>query len=58
MVNRDLQVLAERWAGVRLEHTSTYGIRRYTDHSWLVTHIDRFTTHVISAILNIGQSVR
>ena len=43
---------------MRLEHTSTYGIRRYTDGSWLIAHVDRFKTHVISAILNIGQSVR
>ena len=43
---------------MRLEHTSTYGIRRYTDGSWLIAHIDRFKTHVISAILNIGQAVR
>ena len=53
-----LQPLAERWSGVRLEHTSTYGIRRYTDGSWLISHTDRFRTHVISAILNIGQAVR
>lgn len=57
-LERGLQPLAEAWAGVRLEHTSTYGIRRYTDGSWLIAHIDKFKTHVISAILNIGQSVR
>ena len=43
---------------MRLEHTSTYGIRRYTQGSWLISHTDRFRTHVISAILNIGQAVR
>ena len=53
-----LQPLAEAWAGVRLEHTSTYGIRRYTEGSWLISHTDKFRTHVISAILNIGQAVR
>ena len=57
-LERGLQPLAESWSGVRLEHTSTYGIRRYTDGSWLIAHIDRFKTHVISAILNIGQAVR
>lgn len=56
-LREDIQPLAEAWAGVSLEHTSTYGIRRYTNGSWLIAHIDRFTTHVISAILNIGQSV-
>ena len=33
-------------------------IRRYTNGSWLTSHVDRFHTHVISAILNIGQEVR
>ena len=32
-------------------------IRRYTNGSWLTSHVDRFHTHVISAILNIGQAV-
>ena len=31
--------------------------RRYTNGSWLASHLDRFSTHVISAILNIGQDV-
>merc|ERR1712059_10269 len=45
-------------AGLKLEHTSTYGIRRYLNGSWLASHLDRFHTHVISAIFNVGQSVR
>jgi len=52
-----LKPLAEAWADVELIHTSTYGIRRYTNGSWLTSHVDRFNTHVISAILNIGQQV-
>jgi len=52
-----LHPLAEAWAGVQLKHEATYGIRRYTNGSWLTSHVDRFNTHVISAILNIGQSV-
>lgn len=57
MLKVGLQPMAEKWANVKLEHTATYGIRRYTNGSWLISHIDRFTTHVISAILNIGQNV-
>merc|ERR1739838_376862 len=52
-----LHPLAEEWGGIRLQHTATYGIRRYTNGSWLASHLDRFSTHVVSAILNIGQSV-
>jgi len=56
-LKNELQPLAESWASIRLEHTSTYGIRRYTNNSWLVAHVDRLGTHVISAILNVGQKV-
>ena len=31
--------------------------RRYTNGSWLTAHVDRFNTHVVSAILNIKQAV-
>ena len=57
MLKQGLQPLAESWAGVPLEHTYTYGVRRYTNGSWLASHVDRFNTHVISAIINLGQSV-
>ena len=40
-VRSGLQPLAEAWAGVRLQHAATYGIRRYTEGSWLVPHVDR-----------------
>ena len=40
-LREDILPLAESWAGVSLEHTSTYGIRRYTNGSWLISHIDR-----------------
>lgn len=32
-----------------------YGIRRYKAGAWLATHLDRLSSHVISAIINIGQ---
>ena len=28
-------------SGVDLEHTYTYGVRRYTNGSWLAAHVDR-----------------
>jgi len=52
-----LHPMAETWANVKLKHEATYGIRRYTNGSWLTSHVDRFNTHVVSAILNIGQDV-
>merc|ERR1712013_442623 len=46
---------AEAWAGMRLLGSSVYGIRRYTRGAWLATHLDQLSTHVISAIINVGQ---
>ena len=57
MLKQGLQPLAESWAGVRLEHTRTSYVRRYTNGSWMASHVDGFNTHVISAIINLGQSV-
>ena len=57
MLKQGLQPLAESWAGVRLEHTRTSYVRRYTNGSWMASHVDGFTTHIISAIINLGQSV-
>ena len=91
-LKRDILPLAEAWSGVRLQHTSTYGIRwavigghllsspligpqalhqrvlaggahrqvgagRRVWRSSLHCSVSRFETHVISAILNIGQAV-
>jgi len=49
--------IAEDWSGVRLQPTSVYGIRRYLNRSSLIAHLDKPWSHVISAILNIGQEV-
>ena len=51
----NLHPLAEAWAGMRLLGSSVYGIRRYTRGAWLATHLDQLSTHVISAIINVGQ---
>jgi len=57
LMENELQPLAEDWSNIKLKHSATYGIRRYTNGSWLISHVDRFNTHVISAILNVDQSV-
>lgn len=56
-IKDEMLPLAEKWSGVKLSHTSTYGVRRYTNNSWLVAHLDRLGTHVVSAIMNFGQKV-
>lgn len=53
---------------MKLQPTSVYGIRRYhnrwegrfpvtSSRSSLISHMDKPWSHVISAILNIGQQV-
>ena len=54
---KSLGPLAETWAGAKLLPTSVFGIRRYGNRSALISHLDKPWSHVISAILNIGQEV-
>jgi len=54
---KTLGPMADEWAGVNLVPMVIYGIRRYLNNSALFSHLDRCNTHVISAILNIGQNV-
>ena len=53
----ELRGLAESWAGLELEVSKVYGPRRYSRHSRLALHVDRLSTHVISAIVNIQQEL-
>ena len=54
-----MRPLAEKWIGnkIQLMGTAAYGLRKYTRGATLGGHVDRLDTHVISAILNIHQSV-
>ena len=60
-INRATAEVLEDWIGREkwgsLVHTSTYGIRRYTNGSTLQAHVDVVATHAVSAILNVGQDV-
>jgi hypothetical protein len=50
-----LMPLVEAWAGVELELTDIYGMRRYEDGARLLTHVDREQTHAASLIINVAQ---
>ena len=50
-----LRVLVEAWAGVPIEQTDMYGLRRYEHGARLLTHVDREATHAVSLIVNIAQ---
>lgn len=50
-----LKSVVEAWAGVELELTDMYGMRRYEKGARLLTHVDREQTHAASLIINIAQ---
>ena len=56
-INELMMPVLQEWVGPDkpLEHTSTYGIREYTNGSVLQVHVDVVKTHAVSAILNVGQ---
>jgi len=56
MGQRYLKPLLEEWSGLKdLEVTSIYGIREYHEGHWLANHIDRESTHVISATFCVAK---
>lgn len=57
-LNNEIQSMLETWIGMSLTSTAIYGIRVYKDNSILRIHTDSYTTHIISVIINIKQSVR
>ena len=47
----------EKWAGMKLEPTSVYGVRLYQEGQTLKDHLDIIETHVISGILHIDSDL-
>jgi len=47
----------EDWVKQPLEYTALYGIRVYTNNSYLLNHVDRSATHAVSAIIQVDQRV-
>jgi hypothetical protein len=41
----------------RLRHTSTFGLRIYKRGSMLINHLDIASSHLASAVIQVGQSV-
>ena len=56
-VGEYLKQTAEHWSKVPLKFTSIYGVRKYRRGATLALHVDKLSTHVVSAIINIGQEV-
>jgi hypothetical protein len=54
---RALAPLHEEFAGVALEPSNVYGLRRYRHGNRLGMHRDRAATHVVSSVLQVAQDV-
>jgi hypothetical protein len=58
MISRLLQPILSGWAGVRddeLVFTSLYGVREDHREAMMLMHLDRHTTHHISAVMHLYQ---
>merc|ERR1712218_100614 len=53
-----LRPILESWSGQKLSKDHVvYGIRRYLRGAYIMSHVDRLPTHIISVILQIDQKV-
>jgi len=52
---REMRQILEWWTGLKLRHTSTFGVRVYRRGSALINHVDRMDTHLASAVIQIYQ---
>ena len=57
MIYRALKPVLENWCSCELEGQAIYGIREYYHGHVLHNHVDRLTTHAISAILQIDKDL-
>ena len=55
-----IRPILQFWIGgeIPLNFSTAYGIRRYFNGSTLGLHLDKPTTHVVSAILQIDQVLK
>lgn len=58
-ITKEVRKLVAKWAGMKpheIEPTSTYGVRNYWKGSTLKTHVDRVSTHILSAVYCVDAS--
>jgi len=57
-LSQEVAHILRDWYGKgELKLTSIYGVRKYTNGAVLRMHVDTVNTHVVSAIINVDQSV-
>ena len=53
-----LHPILESWTGQKLSKDYVYyGIRRYLRGAYIMSHVDRLPTHVISVILQVSSTI-
>jgi len=57
IISRSVWKVLSWWSGRALQHEATYGIRVYHRDAVLLNHRDVMTTHLLSAVLQVGQTV-
>jgi len=54
LADQYVKPLLQEWSGIQdIEFQAFYGIREYVNGSWLRGHIDRVSTHVLSATITL-----
>lgn len=56
-VIQEMKEILQWWSKQRLKHSVTFGLRIYTRGSMLINHLDRKDSHIVSAVLQIAQTV-
>jgi len=51
----EMRQVLQWWTGLKLKHTSTFGLREYKRGSMLINHVDRMDTHIASAVIQVEQ---
>ena len=57
LMNKELLPVIQKWSGVNeeLEITSIYGMRLYYSGSYLINHMDRPRTHILSVTFSVAK---
>src|ERR1700722_9472763 len=57
-IHQQFQRLHEDWCGRKLIPTACYGMRMYLSGAYLLNHVDRIETHVISSTICICHNLQ
>ena len=56
-ITEDFEQLISEWIGQPVVYSAGFGARTYLRNATFAAHVDRFDTHIASAIINLDQQV-